>query len=204
MGIGADLEPQTLIAAYSKGMFPMPQRPGGRIAWWSPPERCVLELDNLVVHRSLRRSCHRFEITVDQAFAAVVDGCADPSRPHGWIDSQISAAYGRLHGAGLAHSVEAWSGGELVGGLYGVALGGLFAGESMFHRARDASKAALVALVEGISDGCPRLVDVQWPTPHLRSLGATVIPRDEYLRRLPALLESPPPSLFESGQAQPP
>ena len=204
VGIGADLEPQTLIAAYTRGMFPMPHRPEGRIAWWSPPERCVLELDDLVVHRSLRRSCRRFEITVDQAFAAVVHGCADPNRPHGWIDSQISAAYVRLHEAGFAHSVEAWSSGELVGGLYGVALGGLFAGESMFHRARDASKTALVALTAGLRDNHERLIDVQWPTPHLHSLGASVVSRDDYLQRLPSLLLSPPASFFAAGQTQPP
>ena len=203
-GVGADLEPETLIAAYSRGLFPMPVRPGGKIGWWSPPTRGVLELDDLVVHRSLRRACRRYEIRVDTAFAEVVQACADPSRPHGWIDAQIIAAYVRLHREGSAHSVEAWNGDQLVGGLYGVGLGGLFAGESMFYRARDASKAALVTLVEGLHDGHRRLIDVQWSTPHLRSLGVTVIPRDEYLRRLPLLLASPPPALFDRVHTQPP
>ena len=201
--MGADLEPATLLAAYRTGLFPMPLKPGGRIAWWSPPCRGVLELDQLVVHRSLRRSCRRYEIRVDTAFADVVEGCADPARPHGWIDEQMRAAYVRLHNAGFAHSVEAWLDDELVGGLYGLGLGGLFAGESMFHRARDASKVALVALADGLRDGRRRLIDVQWATPHLCSLGVSTIPRRHYLRRLPGLLASPPPSLFGAGQALP-
>ena len=196
VAVGADLEPPTLIAAYSRGLFPMPLRPGGRIGWWSPPERGVLEPERLIVSRSLRQACRRYEIRVDTAFAEVVEGCADPSRPHGWIDEQMRTAYVRLHREGFAHSVEAWSGGELAGGLYGVALGGLFAGESMFYRSRDASKAALVALAAGLRDGKPRLIDVQWATPHLRSLGVSAIPRQDYLQRLGELLASPPPALF--------
>ena len=196
MAVGADLEPPTLIAAYSRGLFPMPLRPGGRIGWWSPPERGVLEPDRLIVHRSLRKSCRRFEVRVDTAFAEVVEGCADPARPHGWIDDQMRAAYLRLHDAGFAHSVETWRGDELVGGLYGVAIGGLFAGESMFYRARDASKVALVTLAAGLLDVHARLIDVQWATSHLRSLGVETIPRQDYLRRLPELLKSPPPALF--------
>lgn len=196
MAIGADLEPATLLAAYSRGLFPMPLRPGGRIGWWSPHERGVLEPGGLVVHRSLRQACRRFEVTVDTAFDEVVDGCADPVRPHGWIDTQMRAAYVRFHRAGFAHSVETWRDGELVGGLYGVAVGGLFAGESMFHRARDASKAALVALAAGLQDGHRRLIDVQWETPHLRSLGVRAVPRRQYLRRLPELLQSPAPAFF--------
>ncbi len=200
VAVGADLEPATLLAAYSRGLFPMPMKPGGRIGWWSPPERGVLELDRLIVHRSLRQACRRFEIRVDTAFAEVVDGCADPARPHGWIDAQMQAAYVRLHHAGFAHSVETWHDGELVGGLYGVALGGLFAGESMFYRARDASKVALVALADGLLDGHPRLIDVQWATPHLRSLGVQAVPRHQYLHRLPDLLKSPLPDMFRSGR----
>ena len=195
VAVGADLEPPTLIAAYSRGLFPMPLRPGGRIGWWSPPERGVLKPERLVVSRSLRQSCRRYEIRVDTAFAEVIDGCADPARPHGWIDDQMRAAYVRLHREGFAHSVEAWSGDELAGGLYGVSLGGLFAGESMFFRARDASKVALVALAAGLSDGQPRLIDVQWVTPHLCSLGAGPIPRHKYLRRLPELLASSTPAM---------
>ena len=195
---GADLEPATLLAAYSRGLFPIPLKPGGRIGWWSPPERGVLEPEEMIVRRSLRRACRRFEVKVDTAFAAVVEGCADPARPHGWIDAQMRDAYVRLHHAGFAHSVETWDGGELVGGLYGVAVGGLFAGESMFHRVRDASKVALVALAEGLRDGYPRLIDVQWATPHLCSLGASAILRNDYLLRLPELLDSPTPALFRA------
>ena len=198
MAVGADLEPATLLAAYSRGLFPMPMKPGGRIGWWSPPERGVLEPAGLVVHRSLRRACRRFEIRVNTAFAEVVDGCADPARPHGWIDDQMRAAYLRFHHVGFAHSVEAWLDGELAGGLYGVALGGLFAGESMFYWSRDASKVALVALAAGLRDGHPRLIDVQWATPHLRSLGVQAVPRHQYLHRLPDLLKSPLPDMFRS------
>ena len=205
VAVGADLEPATLLAAYSRGLFPMPLKPGGRIGWWSPPERGVLEPDGLIVHRSLRKACRRFEVRVNTAFAEVVDGCADPTRPHGWIDAQMRAAYLRFHHAGFAHSVETWSDGKLVGGLYGVAVGGLFAGESMYYRARDASKVALVALADSLRDGHPRLIDVQWATPHLRSLGVHPIPRQRYLRRLPELLASPEPVMFKpSSQAQPP
>ncbi len=199
MAVGADLEPATLLAAYSRGLFPMPLKPGGRIGWWSPPERGVLEPGGLIVHRSLHKACRRFEVRVDTAFAEVVDGCADPARPHGWIDAQMQAAYVRFHHAGFAHSVETWRDGELVGGLYGVAVGGLFAGESMFYRTRDASKVALVALADGLFDGHSRLIDVQWATPHLRSLGVQAIPRSQYLRLLPELLESPAPAMFRSN-----
>lgn len=198
--MGADLEPDTLLAAYSRGLFPMPLRPGGRIGWWSPPERGILEPERLIVHRSLRQACRRFEVRVDTVFADVVDGCADPARPHGWIDARMRTAYLRFHRAGFAHSVEAWRDDELVGGLYGVAVGGLFAGESMFYRARDASKAALVALATGLHDGHHRLIDVQWATPHLLSLGVRTIPRRDYLRRLPELMKSPDPALFKPGR----
>lgn len=200
VGVGADLEPATLMAAYRQGMFPMPIFPGGPVGWWSPDPRGILELDELVVHRSLERSARRFEIRIDTDFAGVIDGCADPRRPSGWIDSQIRDAYIELHRQGWAHSIECWRGGRLVGGLYGVCVGGLFAGESMFHRDRDASKVALVATVEALSDGRPRLFDVQWLTGHLASLGVTEIPRSEYLRRLEAVLDEPhPPVLSRPG-----
>ena len=190
---GADLEPGTLLAAYRQGLFPMPGgRPGSRrrspVQWYSPVRRAVLPLDGLIVSRSLRRSVRDFEIRVDSAFAEVLDACADRRRAHGWIDEDIKAAYLRLHRLGWAHSVEAWRGGRLEGGLYGVAIGGLFAGESMFHRATDASKVALVGLVERLLDGGPqdqrRLLDVQWATPHLSSLGVVEISRGEYVARL--------------------
>jgi leucyl/phenylalanyl-tRNA--protein transferase len=169
--------------------------------WFCPVRRGVLPLDGLVVSKSLRRSCRDFEIRVDSAFREVVDACADPTRPQGWIDSDIRAAYLRLHELGWAHSVEAWRAGRLVGGLYGVAVGGLFAGESMFHRERDASKVALVALVEGLRETYPaeRLLDVQWSTPHLASLGVVELSRVAYLRRLSRALQVREPALFREG-----
>jgi leucyl/phenylalanyl-tRNA--protein transferase len=191
VGTGADLEPGTLLAAYRSGMFPMPY--GSVLAWWSPDPRAVLPLDSLRVSRSLRRSTGRYDVRVDTAFEQVIDGCADLRRPSGWISPEIWAAYNRLHRLGWAHSVEAWSleDGELAGGLYGVAIGGLFAGESMFHRRTDASKVALVALVERMrSRGMP-LLDVQWCTPHLEALGARDIPRVEYLERLAEAISLP-------------
>lgn len=184
VGVGADLAPGTLLHAYRHGLFPMRVQPGGPLAWWSPDPRGIVPLDGLRVSRSLRRSCRRYEIRVDTAFEAVMRGCADPRRPHGWIDDEFVAAYGALHERGWAHSVETWCGDELVGGLYGVAIGGLFAAESKFYRRRDASKAALVALVELLRAGGATLLDVQWNTPHLSSLGAVDIPRTEYLTRL--------------------
>lgn len=199
VGIGADLAPGTLLAAYRRGLFPMPSgTPGDPMYWFCPVRRGVLPLDGLVVSKSLRRSCREYEIRVDTAFAEVADACADPSRPQGWIDGDIRAAYLRLHELGWAHSVEAWRDGRLVGGLYGVAIGGLFAGESMFHRERDASKVALVALVEGLRASHPteRLLDVQWSTPHLASLGVVEISRQEYLRRLATAQYLSEPDIF--------
>lgn len=200
VGLGADTEPGTILAAYRHGLFPMPTEANGPIGWWSPDPRGVLPLDALKVSRSLRRSCREFEIRVDTAFTDVIDACADPTRPHGWIDSQIRAAYVRLHELGWVHSVEAWQDDRLVGGLYGVAIGGLFAGESMFHRVTDASKVTLVALADALRDGERRLIDVQWKTDHLASLGVTDWPRAAYLDALPHLLESPSATVF-SGRA---
>lgn len=198
IGVGADLEPGTLLAAYRRGLFPMPLGDREPLGWFSPVRRGVLPLDGLRVSRSLRRSCRRFEIRLDTAFLDVVDACADPGRPGAWIDDAIRAAYHRLHQLGWAHSVETWRAGELVGGLYGVATGGLFAGESMFHRARDASKVALVGLVELLSDAYAdrRLLDVQWRTDHLASLGVVEIDRSDYLERLDEALELPLPVAF--------
>jgi leucyl/phenylalanyl-tRNA---protein transferase len=199
VGVGADLEPGTVLAAYRSGLFPMPIGRAGPIGWWSPDPRGVLPLDTLVVSRSLRQSCRRFEVRIDTAFAEVVAACAVPNRPHGWITPDVELAYQELHDLGWAHSIETWSpDGELVGGLYGVAIGGLFAGESMFHRARDASKVALVHLVELLrsAGGADRLLDVQWRTPHLGRLGVVEIPRPEYLRRLAIALELQLPPAF--------
>lgn len=201
VGVGADLEPGTLLAAYRIGLFPMGVGRDGRppVGWWSPDPRGILPLDRLRVSRSLRRSRARFEVRVDTAFGDVVDACADPDRAGRWITDRVRHAYGRLHELGWAHSVECWHQGRLVGGLYGVAVGGLFAGESMFHRERDASKVALVHLVELLRDAGEadrRLLDVQWRTDHLASLGAVAVPRAEYLRRLGDALDLPLPEPF--------
>jgi leucyl/phenylalanyl-tRNA--protein transferase len=205
VGVGGDLEPGTLLAAYRSGIFPMPVE-DSVLAWWSPDPRAILPLDQLAVSTSLRRARHRYEVRVDTAFAAVVDRCAATDRPGAWITPAIRDAYLRLHRLGWAHSVESWSPeGELAGGLYGVAVGGLFAGESMFHARRDASKVALVALVEllGAGDGgvpaaarAGRLLDVQWLTPHLASLGAVEVSRRAYLGLLRRALRLPPPPAF--------
>jgi leucyl/phenylalanyl-tRNA--protein transferase len=190
-----------VLAAYRSGLFPMPIRAGRRdvLAWWSPDPRGIIPLDGLVVSRSLRRSCARYTVTFDLAFEAVIDACADPSRTGRWINDEIRDAYVRLHHEGWAHSVETWSAdGSLAGGLYGVAIGGLFAGESMFHHERDASKVALVMLVGALRGHEDAMLDVQWLTPHLQSLGAIEIPRAEYLARLPAALAAPSPPLLSS------
>jgi len=198
IGTGADDAPGTLLAAYRHGIFPMPTKPNGTLGWWSPQPRGVLELEHLHVSRSLGRSLRRFEVRINSEFDAVVDGCAD--RRHGnWIDARIKAAYSELHRLGWAHSVEIWQDQQLVGGLYGLAIGGLFAAESKFHRVTDASKAAVVALVSALGDGQPRLIDVQWRTPHLATLGATEMPRSQYLNRLAELLSVPLPSAFIGG-----
>lgn len=206
VALGADLEPGTLLAAYRTGLFPMPlDHTLGRasdLAWWSPDPRGVLPVNAMQASRSLRQSAKRYEIRIDFAFDQVVEACADPTRPGAWISDGIRRAYGRLHRLGWAHSVEAWTeDGRLAGGLYGVAIGGLFAGESMFHATarwgRDASKVALLALVEILRDGVDgRLLDVQWGTPHLASLGVVEISRTEYLSRLRAALRLPLPEAF--------
>lgn len=200
VGAGADLEPATILAAYRSGVFPMGlgRHGAGPMGWWSPDPRGVLLPGDLQVSRSLRRSQSRLAVSVDTAFDAVVRGCADPSREGRWITKQMAGAYTRLHALGWAHSVEVWSGESLVGGLYGIAIGGLFAGESMFHRVTDASKVALVALRDLLTaDGdARRLVDVQWVTPHLASLGAREVPRAAYLGLLADALEAPLPTAW--------
>jgi leucyl/phenylalanyl-tRNA---protein transferase len=183
VAVGADLEPGTLLAAYRSGLFPMPF--GRRkVGWWSPDPRGVLPLDGLKVSRSLRKNCAHFEVRHDTAFEEVMRRCADPRRPHGWITEEFVRAYVRLHELGWAHSVETWRDGVLVGGLYGVRVHGLFAGESMFHTATDASKVALVALVDHLVHTDAVLLDVQWCTDHLASLGAVEMPREQYLQYL--------------------
>ena len=199
VGSGADLEPGTLLAAYRTGLFPMPVPDSPTMLWWSPAQRGVLPLTGLKVSRSLRQSCAKYDIRVDSAFDEVIRACADPERDGGWITEDVIEAYTRLHHDGWAHSVEAWDqDGALAGGLYGLAIGGLFAGESMFHRQRDASKAALVALVRAMSDehADERLIDVQWKTPHLERLGVVDVPRKDYLVLLQGALELPLPEVF--------
>jgi len=205
VAVGADLEPGTLLAAYRAGVFPMGVGPhgAGPLVWWSPDPRGVLLPGGLKVSRSLTRSMRRFDITVDRDFDGVVAGCADPSREGRWITPTIAGAYRRLHDLGWAHSIEVWNEGELAGGLYGIAIGGLFAGESMFHRVTDASKAALVGLVEHVfADRDPRrIIDTQWSTRHLASLGVVDIPQADYLRRLDRALEAPLPGGLTAAAA---
>jgi leucyl/phenylalanyl-tRNA--protein transferase len=198
IGVSRTFDPELVLAAYQAGVFPMPAS-AGLMGWYSPLVRGVLPLDGVRITRSLGKMRHRYEVRLDTAFDEVLDGCADPQRPNGWITEQIRSVYQVLHHRGIVHSVEAWTaGGELAGGLYGVSIGGLFAGESMFHRpdiGRDASKVALLGLVDVLRRaGAPgRLLDVQWSTPHLDSLGVVEIPRHEYLGRLAVALSLPPP-----------
>jgi len=184
VAVGGDLSPGTILQAYRKGMFPM-HLPDGHLGWWSPVQRAVIPLDGLRITRSLRHSSRRYIVTVDEDFAGVIAGCAYPERDDSWITSEFIEAYSELHHLGWAHSIEVWdTDRRLVGGLYGVAIGGLFAGESMFHRTTDASKVALVHLVVVMNEGGGSLLDVQWQTPHLESLGAEIIGREVYLNEL--------------------
>ncbi|OFW31285.1 MAG: leucyl/phenylalanyl-tRNA--protein transferase [Acidobacteria bacterium RIFCSPLOWO2_02_FULL_65_29] len=188
LSIGGDLQPSTVVNAYRRGVFPM-EVSGlpGVLGWWSPDPRGIVPLDGLRVTRSMRQSARRYEIRVDTCFARVIRACADPSRENGWITGAFIAAYTRLHELGWAHSVEVFGrDGQLAGGLYGIRVEGLFAGESMFHVKRDASKVALMALVDQMRTNGMTLLDVQWCTDHLASLGAVAIPRKEYLARLAA------------------
>ncbi len=187
VAVGADLEPGTLLAAYRSGLFPMPVDPHRRrskMAWFSPDPRRIIPLDGLHISRSLRRSMRHFEVRMDTRFTDVVRACGDPKRPGRWITSPIVDAYTALFDLGWGHSVEVYEDDELVGGLYGLRIERFFAGEAMFHTATDASKAALVALVDWLNDTDAELLDVQWVTDHLATLGAIAIPRDEYVSRL--------------------
>jgi leucyl/phenylalanyl-tRNA--protein transferase len=188
-GIGADLAPGTLLAAYRSGIFPMPVRKK-TLGWWSPDPRGVIPLDGLKVSRSLRRSCRRYEVRMNTRFREVMERCGDPTRPHGWITPQFVDAYEELHRLGWAHSFETYLDGRLVGGLYGVRIAKLFAGESMFSDATDASKVALVRLVDWLVATGATLLDVQWTTPHLISVGAIDVPRPQYLQMLAAAVAS--------------
>lgn len=203
VGVGADLLPGTLLLAYRSGLFPMPLSGRSPVGWWSPDPRGVLRLDRLRLTRSLRRSLSRYEVRIDTAFEQVMRECARPDRDGGWITDEIHAAYAELHRLGWAHSVEAWNieTGELAGGLYGVNIDGLFAGESMFHREPDASKVALVGLVGELQRIGAVLLDIQWLTPHLGTLGAEEIPRREYLQDLGNALSTDVKTFGESASS---
>jgi leucyl/phenylalanyl-tRNA---protein transferase len=198
VGVGADLEPATLLDAYRRGIFPWPH-PGAPLPWFSPDPRGVIPLDAVVVARSLRARLRRsgWETTVDRAFAAVIDACAD--RPGAgvapgegtWITPLMRTAYRRLHQLGHAHSLEVWEGDRLVGGLYGIGVGGVFTGESMFHLATDASKVALVDLAARLREAGGCLIDVQVVTPHLATLGARDLPRGDFLALLARVRDDP-------------
>ena len=184
-----ELGPEFLLTAYAHGYFPMADSGTGEINWYSPDPRTIIELDGLRISRSLRQVMKQgtFEVRINTEFSSVIRLCAQ--RQETWISKRIIEAYKRLHSLGFAHSIEAWCSRELAGGLYGVALNGAFFGESMFHTQRDASKVALVGLVDHLRSHGFVLLDTQFMTPHLRSLGATEIPREEYLNRLQSALE---------------
>ncbi|MGJ6980559.1 leucyl/phenylalanyl-tRNA--protein transferase [Aestuariimicrobium soli] len=208
VGFSDEFDARLTLAAYQSGVFPMPLgEAGGRVAgpdamgWWSPTRRGILPLAGLKVSRSLRKSARRYTTSIDRDFDGVLARCADPDREGGWIDARVREVFTDLHRAGWVHSVEVWdSADRLVGGLYGVSLGGLFAGESMFHDpvlGRDASKVALVRLVEELGvgvDPASRVLDVQWVTSHLASLGAVDVPRRRYLALVSEAVEQPPPA----------
>ncbi|MDX1546589.1 MAG: leucyl/phenylalanyl-tRNA--protein transferase [Rhodothermales bacterium] len=184
------LTPEMLLYAYQQGIFPMADPDDGALYWYRPEQRGILPLDAFHVPKNLAKVVRRgiFEVTTDRAFEAVMRACAD--RPSTWISEELIEAYGALHRWGFGHSVECWQDGRLAGGLYGMALGGAFFGESMFHRVTDASKVALVHLVRRLRRGGFVLLDTQYTTPHLRRFGACAIPADEYERRLACAIET--------------
>jgi leucyl/phenylalanyl-tRNA--protein transferase len=189
---GSTWHSEVLITAYEHGLFPMPYEIDGQdsaIGWWSPAERAIFYPGQINISTSLKRSMKKFSITMNRDFRAVISACADPRREGSWINHDVIEAFCKLHEQGLAHSIEVRdSKDKLVGGLYGIELGGVFAGESMFHFETDASKAALVYLAKSLDDGSGRIIDTQWMTDHLSSLGAKAISRAEYCANLPTLL----------------
>jgi leucyl/phenylalanyl-tRNA--protein transferase len=184
------IEPELLLQGYRLGVFPMAMEDDS-IQWFSPDPRAILPLDKFHVPHALQRSARKkiFECKIDNSFSEVIRACA--KREDTWINREIIESYQNLFDLGFAHSIEAWSEGKLVGGLYGVAIGGAFFGESMFHRKTDASKFALLGLVEHLRARKFALLDTQWLTPHLAQFGATEIPRDHYLKLLTRAVESP-------------
>lgn len=186
LAYGGDLSPSRLMLAYRSGIFPW-YSPGDPILWWSPDPRLILELDEFKMSRSLRKKISRFEIRFDTAFSEVIRACATAPRPGqkgSWIVSEMIEAYETLHGMGYAHSVEAYHEDQLVGGLYGVSVGGVFCGESMFAKVPDASKVAFAVWVEKLREWGYDFIDCQVPTSHLKSLGAKEVSRDDFLKRL--------------------
>jgi leucyl/phenylalanyl-tRNA--protein transferase len=183
MGRPPAISPELLLTAYRQGIFPMAD-PDGAMSWYSPDPRGVIPLEEFHLPHGLKRTLAKglFEVRINTAFAAVLEGCANRSET--WIDGRIKQSYQELHRLGFAHSVEAWQGDVLGGGLYGVALGGAFFGESMFHTVTDASKVALHFLVQRLRQQGFGLLDLQWVTPHLANFGAREISRSEYLRQL--------------------
>ncbi len=194
LAAGGDLSPERLLAAYRHGCFPWYQE-GQPLLWWSPDPRTVLFPEELHVSRSLRKTLRQetFTVSFDRAFQAVIEGCAGPRRyaDGTWITTPMQNAYLALHRLGVAHSVEVWQDGRLVGGLYGLAMGQLFFGESMFSRATDASKVGFVTLVERLRDWGFKLIDCQMPTQHLASFGARAIPREAFAEALSRYLDGP-------------
>jgi len=185
LAVGGNLEPETLLSAYQQGIFPWFDE-DTPILWWSPDPRAILEFDNLYISKRLARTIrtNKFQVTFNQDFDAVVKGCTYRPEEGTWITPEVANAYGEFHRRGHAHSVEVWQQGVLVGGLYGVAIGGLFAGESMFSTVSDASKIALAALVSRLKEKGYQLFDLQIINEHTSTMGATEIPRDDYLARV--------------------
>jgi leucyl/phenylalanyl-tRNA---protein transferase len=186
------IEPALLVHAYRQGIFPMALE-DDEIGWFSPDPRGVLPLDRVHTPARLARVIRsgRFEVAVDRDFEGVMRACAADREDGTWISEEIIESYLAVHRLGLAHSIETWRDGKLAGGLYGVHLGGAFFGESMFHHETDASKVALMALVTRMRERGLSLLDIQWVTPHLAQFGAVEISRDEYLRRLSAVVDAP-------------
>ena len=191
VAIGADLEPDTVLFAYAHGMFPMyVDKKSRMLGWWSPLERGVIPLDGFRITRSLRSSAQQFVCTINVAFTRVMQECATARTDGNWINQEFIDAYTHLHQLGHAHSVEVWNKkGELVGGLYGLRINGLFAGESMFHRETDASKVALMHLVDLMNLDGMQLLDTQWNTDHLASLGCNSVTRGDYLALLATAIQ---------------
>lgn len=192
LAVGGDLAPRRVLTAYAHGIFPWPigDMP---LAWFSPPERMILDFADLRISRSLRKSLRSggFSVTMDQAFSEVMAACSSTPRSHEtgtWITEDMQDSYAQIHEIGFAHSVEVWLEGELVGGLYGISIGAMFCGESMFHRATDASKVAFVALASQLKAWDFHFLDCQLHTPHLESLGAAEVPRSDFSERLQAAI----------------